>query len=92
MLFSGKMFPWLWDLTSDSLASMIDADRRTYEDDNAWDWEQLVRQLAQVDIFTKGHTMENVQLGLRNRRRIWRLVDVAKMGDWNFIKDIRSPP
>jgi hypothetical protein len=39
-------------------------------------------KLAQVDIFSDGELMANIQLGLRNRRRIWRLVDVVRMHDW----------
>jgi hypothetical protein len=46
---------------------------------NAWDWELLVRQLTETDIFEPGKLMDHALLGLRNRRRIWRLVDEAKV-------------
>lgn len=38
-----------------------------YDDDLAWDWEQLARQLSQVEIFADGNPMATVQLGWRNR-------------------------
>ena len=40
------------------------------------------QKLAQVDIFSDGELMANIQLGLRNQRRIWKLVDVVRMNDW----------
>ncbi len=48
---------------------------------DGWDWELLVRQLAQVEAFEEGNLMPSMPLGLRNRRRIWRLVDEARPGD-----------
>ena len=49
--------------------------------DDAWDWERLVRQLAQTEIFESGNLTESAPLGLRNRRQIWRLVGEARRLD-----------
>jgi hypothetical protein len=73
--------PWLWDLDPGILNSRRSDGDPPFDVDGAWDWEFLVRQLAQVEVFEDGNMMANVQLGLRNRRRIWRLVDEARMGD-----------
>lgn len=71
-LLDGTVLPWLWDL--DAKAS------DPYEPD-VWDWELLVRMLAQTTIFEPGNAMEDVPLGLRNRRRIWRLLEEMRVGD-----------
>ena len=39
-----------------------------------WNWELLVRQLAQGNLYEPGKVLKDLPLGLRNRRRIWRLV------------------
>jgi hypothetical protein len=80
-LFSGTLLPWLWDLNPSILTSQQSNNNPPFNADGAWDWELLVRQLAQVEVFEDGNIMADVQLGLRNRRRIWRLVDDARMGD-----------
>jgi hypothetical protein len=82
MLFSGRVLPWLWDLDSSVLKSLPPNREKAYDANGVWDWEFLVRQLAQVDVFEEGKLMANIQLGLKIRRRIWRLVDVARMNDW----------
>jgi hypothetical protein len=85
MLFSGRVLPWLWDLDATLLKSQRLGSlgkEKAYDANGVWDWELLVRELAQVDIFSDGELMANIQYGLRNRRRIWRLVDVARMNDW----------
>lgn len=93
-LFRGNLFPWLWDLDSSVLQSSprINSEEfhnggphdmpPAYYADGYWDWEQLVRQLAQVDAFESGRSMERAPpLELRNRRRIWRLLDEARVDD-----------
>jgi len=94
MLFSRRVLPWLWDLDSTFLKAQPLGKEKAYHANGVWDWELLVRQLAQVDIFSDGKLMANIQLGLRNRRRIWRLVDVARMSDWAppTGNDIMDPP
>jgi hypothetical protein len=52
-----------------------------YDADDAWDWERLVRELAQTESFELGNLMDNDPLGLRNRRRIWRLIEEARKED-----------
>lgn len=51
------------------------------EDENLWDWELLVRQLARHDSFDFGGILECLPRALLNRRRIWRLLDEARKGD-----------
>jgi hypothetical protein len=53
--------------------------RRFYGAENAWDWELLVRQLAQVNIFGDGELMARVMQELGNRRRIWRCAEESRM-------------
>lgn len=47
--------------------------------DNGFDWELLVRQLAQLDVFEPGTAMPHP--GLRNRRRIWRILEEMRIDD-----------
>lgn len=56
------------------------------DDENLWDWELLVRQLAQLDAFEPGGVMESAPWALRNRRRIWRLLDDARREDADTFK------
>lgn len=90
LLFYGTILPWLWDLDPSVLNTRRSDNVPAYDVDGAWDWECLVRQLAQVDIFLDGNMMANVQLGLRNRRRIWRLIDEARMGDSEVLRKRRD--
>ncbi|KAB8258127.1 hypothetical protein BDV32DRAFT_160064 [Aspergillus pseudonomiae] len=84
LLFNRQILPWLWDLDISALQSCPvtsdTVDIRTYEAD-VWDWERLVRTLAQVEIFEPGHPLEHAPLRLRNRRRIWRLLEEAEDED-----------
>ncbi|OGM47771.1 hypothetical protein ABOM_003215 [Aspergillus bombycis] len=76
LLFNRQILPWLWDLDISALQSWpvtCAAD--------SWDWERLVRTLAQVEIFEPGHPLEHAPLRLRNRRRIWRLLEEAEKED-----------
>lgn len=67
-----SLFPWLWDLDLETVGA--------YSPDN-WDWELLIRQLSGSTAFEPGNDMESVPPGLVNRKRIWRLVNEARMGD-----------
>ena len=74
--------PWLWDL--DPTMPLLD------KGNDLWDWEQLVRQLAQVEVFEPGNPMSKAPLNLRNRRRIWRILEKAEFRDyleWRKIND-----
>ena len=70
-------FEWLWDLEP---GRFRDKDGGIYEDGVKirWDWELLVRQLAQDDCFEATGKLEKAPDGLRNRRRIWRCLDETK--------------
>jgi hypothetical protein len=85
MLFSRQILPWLWDLDIFALKSHPLApdtgDIPIYEAEDFWDWELLVRTLAQVEVFEPGSLLEHAPLRLRNRRRIWRLLEEAEDGD-----------
>ncbi|KAH1826145.1 hypothetical protein KXX27_009196 [Aspergillus fumigatus] len=87
LLFYGLVLPWLWDLDVSALQSCpatSDAvDVPTFEAEEVWDGERLVRTLAQVDVFEPGQPPEHAPLRLRNRRRIWRLLEEAEDGDIN---------
>ncbi|KAH1283543.1 hypothetical protein KXX48_002253 [Aspergillus fumigatus] len=87
LLFYGLILPWLWDLDVFALQSCpatSDAvDVPTFEAEEVWDGERLVRTLAQVDVFEPGQPLEHAPLRLRNRRRIWRLLEEAEDGDIN---------
>ncbi|KAH1577985.1 hypothetical protein KXW39_008236 [Aspergillus fumigatus] len=87
LLFYGLVLPWLWDLDVSALQSCpatSDAvDVPTFEAEEVWDGERLVRTLAQVDVFEPGQPLEHAPLRLRNRRQIWRLLEEAEDGDIN---------
>lgn len=70
-LLTGQALPWLWDLERGACVAhhTTKPDPSKGED---WDWELLVRKLAQTNIFDDGQPMKNAPNGLRNRRRIWR--------------------
>ncbi|KAL8926199.1 MAG: hypothetical protein Q9208_003102 [Pyrenodesmia sp. 3 TL-2023] len=71
LLVSGKVLPWLWDL-DEQLCKTKHAQKRHRRYGEDWDWELLIRQLAQTEVFEEGNLMSDAPLGLRNRRRIWR--------------------
>lgn len=67
-------FLWLWDLDH---VQCRRKDRETYDDGRKihWDWEKLVRHLAQDDVFFSAEGLKDAPNGLGNRRRIWRCLD-----------------
>lgn len=71
-------FPWLWDLDREQCRLK---DSETYDDGSKirWDWERLVRHLAQDDVFTSSEGLTNAPEGLKNRRRIWRCLDEMRV-------------
>ncbi|KAI3324530.1 hypothetical protein HD806DRAFT_533992 [Xylariaceae sp. AK1471] len=94
-LLSGQLIPWLWDLSEkgivdyrvatfykhDSKGAVDDQKNCTYVfDENMWDWELLCRQLAQPNVLEKGGLLEDESKQLWNRRRIWALLDTARLG------------
>ncbi|KAL9608030.1 MAG: hypothetical protein Q9167_007109 [Letrouitia subvulpina] len=83
---------WLWDLDAelilakDGLATDAEvAPKETQDSRGAWDWELLMRQLSQPEILEPGKVLVDLPLGLRNRRRVWILVEdilSGGEGDW----------
>lgn len=67
------MFPWLWDLD----VAMIHEKQQS----GRWNWELLARQLSQVKIHEPNDDSLKLPLALRNRRRIWRLIEEARVDD-----------
>lgn len=66
-----KLLPWLWDLDSELL--------REKQRAGNWDWESLVRSLSKPEIHEPSDTTLNLPVGLRNRRRIWRCLEEARV-------------
>ncbi|KAE8380574.1 hypothetical protein BDV26DRAFT_279480 [Aspergillus bertholletiae] len=72
MLFNQQDYPAI---------SNTDDDVPTYGAEGVWNWERLVRTLAQVEVFEPGNPLQHAPLRLRNRRRIWRILEKAKDED-----------
>ncbi|KAI1751836.1 hypothetical protein F4782DRAFT_531075 [Xylaria castorea] len=98
-LFSGKLIPWLWDLNEDDVLSyraknfykhnpddaVKDRERGKYIfDENVWDWELLCRQLAQSNVMQGAGVLAGKSDQVWNRRRIWKLLDAARLGHIRF--------
>ncbi|KAI0190883.1 hypothetical protein EV127DRAFT_480685 [Xylaria flabelliformis] len=98
-LFSGQLIPWLWDLREDDLTSYRiknfykhtpnnatrDRERGRYIfDEDMWDWELLCRQLAQPNVMQGAGVLAGRSNELWNRRRIWKLLDAARLGHIQF--------
>ena len=74
-----SVLPWLWDLDP---AALLEKERNKPEG-RLWDWELLVRQLAQADIYSEyvyykrvrpcSWALEDLHPSFRNRRRVWDL-------------------
>lgn len=73
-LTSGVMLPFLWDIDKSVIESAA-----TERPDA--DWERLVRQLAQLNAFQDDGEFGEAPTGLRNRRRIWRVLESMYAGD-----------
>ncbi|KAI4165363.1 MAG: hypothetical protein LQ342_001231 [Letrouitia transgressa] len=83
---------WLWDLDAelvlgkDSLERDAEvAPKETNGGKGGWDWELLVRQLSQPEVLEPGKVLVDMPLKLRNRRRVWTLVEdilSGGEGDW----------
>lgn len=85
-LFSGDLFPWLFDLDIETLkdaekAVGIRGPKGITNDnlDNMFDWELACRKLAQPNVFEPGGALEGFK-SLENRHRIWRILDSARLG------------
>lgn len=80
------IIPWLWDLDKDGDIiprvwdrAMIECFQKGEKFERPelveWDWEKLVRQLAQTTVMCLGGVMDDAPLGIRNRRRIWMMLN-----------------
>lgn len=72
-LVNQQIFPWLWDLDSNAV--------REKQHAGHWNWELLVRQVSLKQIHEPDDISIDLPLQLRNRRRIWRLLEEAKIQD-----------
>jgi len=54
---------------------------REKQADGRWDWELLVRKISQLAIHEPDDTTLKLPLALRNRRRVWRLLEEARLDD-----------
>ena len=68
-----ELFPWLWELD--------DAMIHEKHQEACWNWELLARQLSQLKIHEPGDTSLRLPPALRNRRRIWRILEEARVDD-----------
>ncbi|KAG9949048.1 hypothetical protein KCU85_g4492, partial [Aureobasidium melanogenum] len=73
LLVRPKKFPWLCNLDAGYIR-----DKQTL---GCWDWESLIRSLSQPDIYMPSHESLQIPLSLRNRRRIWRILEEARVDD-----------
>ena len=62
---------WLWDLEPAAISDK----EASKPHDREWNWELLGRQLAQVNLHEPKAILVDIPMGLRNRRRIWRIVE-----------------
>lgn len=69
-LLDGTLLPWLSDLDQ----RIVMRKEAELQEGDEWNWKLLVRQLAQDNLYEPRKVLEDLPLGLRNRRRIWRLV------------------
>lgn len=90
MLFHRRLLPWLWDLDPTTTFPHEGSDPLPDENGSLWDWEQLVRTLAQVKVFEPGNPMSKAPLKLRNRRRIWRILEKADFHDFEKWKELNG--
>ncbi len=76
-LLDGLVLPWFPDFDPITVTNKDeDNSQQTAGGGNQqWNWELLVRQLAQTNLHQPRNGLNPIPLGLRNRRRIWRLVE-----------------
>ncbi|KAL0261904.1 hypothetical protein SLS55_003337 [Diplodia seriata] len=79
LLMQGQIVPYLWDLRRDEVEKKVAEGRdRGIE----WDFELLVRRLCQSQSMADGAPLSSMPCGLRNRQRIWKLVEDMYVGDF----------
>lgn len=78
-LVSKETLPRLWDLDVNEIRAKH----------GRWDWELLVRQLSQTEIHEPDDRSVSLPPSLRNRRRIWRILDEARINDIAGVNEQR---
>lgn len=74
-----QLLPWLWDISVEDIAHKEAS--KPHNGEYEWNWELLVRQLAQSNLFEEGKHPRDLASGIRNRRRIWRILEEMREGD-----------
>ena len=67
--------PWLWDI---DISAVVDKQReggKLKSGHGGWDWQMLCKDLASKALWESDGLGDLLPIGLRNRRRIWRLVE-----------------
>ena len=72
-LLNTHLLPWLFDL---DVTQILQKDTL-----GSWDWYGLVKRLMVPSIHEPGDISLSLPLGLKNRRRIWRLLEEARVND-----------
>lgn len=89
-LLENNLMPYLWDLDAQKVREKL-ATKTEY----GWDMELLIRQISQIGFaeyhggsiklgpgqYKRRFPGSNIPQGLRNRYRIWKLVEDMKIGD-----------
>lgn len=79
LLLQGQVVPYLWDLDRDQVEKKVAEGR---ERGVEWDFELLVRRLCQARSMADGAPLAGMPAGLRNRQRVWKLVQDMYVGDF----------
>lgn len=82
-IINSRAHPWLWDLDTGSI--------RAKQTSGRWDWKSLLRSLSQPDIHMPSNESLHIPLSLRNRRRIWRILEEARVNDLPVTRN-QGPP
>ncbi|KAI8964560.1 hypothetical protein F5Y11DRAFT_345266 [Daldinia sp. FL1419] len=83
-LFNRAIVPWLFDLDEKALVTWEEEYRAKHPDEtfninDDFDWEQLCRQLGQLDVLDPRNILHGSKY-IENRLRIWSLLDNARLG------------
>ena len=68
-------FPWLWELDKNEVSE------RKGKKEGSWDWSLLVESLLRRGIHEADTKILELPDQLKNRRRIWRVLEEARIGD-----------
>ncbi|MCJ1329976.1 hypothetical protein MMC10_006657 [Thelotrema lepadinum] len=73
-MLNEQLIPWLWDLDADLVLEK--------QGSGSWDWVDLHARLTDFKIHEPSDKSIDIPLALRNRRRIWRLLEEARIHDY----------